>query len=38
MLNAIRTKEFVEEKRYRDGISTFLFRDKDGRSLQVLWK
>src|SRR5262249_47989901 len=29
---------FVAEKVYPDGTRAFLFRDKDGKTLQVLWK
>ncbi len=38
MVNAIAIKKFVAEKEYADGIHAFLFRDRDGKSLQVLWK
>lgn len=38
MVNAIGIKKFVEEKTYGDDVHTFLFRDRDGRCLQVLWK
>ena len=37
-VNAIAIKRFVEEKCYAGGISAFLFRDRDGRRLQILWK
>ncbi|MDB5331703.1 MAG: hypothetical protein JWP03_2854 [Phycisphaerales bacterium] len=37
-VNAIAIKKFVTEKQYPQGISAFLFRDRDGRALQVLWK
>lgn len=37
-VNSIAIKKFVAEKQYADGVSAFLFRDRDGRSLQVLWK
>lgn len=37
-VNAIAAKKFVDEKQYPDGIRAFLFRDREGRSLQVLWK
>ncbi len=37
MINGILIKDFVEEKQYRDGIEAFLFRDDEGRCLQVLW-
>ncbi len=38
MVNAIAIKKFVAEKQYPDGISAFLFRDRDGQNLQILWK
>jgi hypothetical protein len=38
MVNAIGIKRFVEEKTYGEDIHAFLFRDRDGRCLQVLWK
>jgi hypothetical protein len=38
IINAISIKKFVAEKKYENGVSAFLFRDKDGKSLQVLWK
>ena len=37
-VNAICIKKFVGEKSYPEGVSAFLFRDRDGRNLQVLWK
>jgi hypothetical protein len=37
-VNAIAIKKFIEEKHHADGVRAFLFRDRDGRSLQVLWK
>ena len=37
-VNAIAIKKFVAEKQYAGGIRAFLFRDRDNRSLQVLWK
>lgn len=37
-VNSIAIKKFVEEKQYADGISAFLFRDKENRTLQILWK
>jgi hypothetical protein len=37
-VNAIAIKKFKEEKHYPDGLSAFLFRDRDNRTLQVLWK
>jgi len=38
MVNAVGIKRFVEEKTYGDDIHAFLFRDRDDRCLQVLWK
>lgn len=38
MVNAVGIKKFVEEKTYGDDIHAFLFRDRDGKCLQVLWK
>jgi hypothetical protein len=37
-VNSIAIKKFAEEKEYPQGIHATLFRDRDGRSLQVLWK
>ena len=37
-VNSIAIKKFREEIQYAEGISAFLFRDKDNRNLQVLWK
>lgn len=37
-VNAIAIKAFAQEKAYPGGVHAFLFRDRDGRSLQVLWK
>ena len=37
-VNAIAVKKFVEEKQYAGGVHAFLFRDRDGRALQVLWR
>ncbi len=37
-VNSIGIKKFVEEKQYADGVHAFLFRDRDNRALQVLWK
>lgn len=37
-VNSIAIKKFVEEKQYADGVNAFLFRDKEGRALQILWK
>ncbi len=36
-VNAIAIKKFVEEKAYAGGVRAFLFRDRDARTLQVLW-
>lgn len=38
-VNSIAIKKFVAEKQYEDvGVHSTLFRDRDNRSLQVLWK
>lgn len=37
-VNAICIKKFAAEATYPDGVHAFLFRDREGRSLQVLWK
>jgi hypothetical protein len=37
MINAICIKKFVAEKSYPGGIHAYLFRDRDGECLQVLW-
>jgi len=37
-VQAIAIKKFKDEKQYADGVSAFLFRDRDKRNLQVLWK
>ena len=37
-VNAIAVKKFIAEKQYHGGIGAFLFRDRENRSLQVLWK
>ena len=37
-VNAIAIKKFVAEKQYANGISATLFRDRDGKSLLMLWK
>ena len=37
-VNAIAIKKFVEEKQYADAVNAFLFRDRDDRSLVILWK
>ncbi len=36
-VNAIAIKKFVEERHYPNGIHAFLFRDREGKSLQILW-
>jgi hypothetical protein len=38
MVNAIGIKRFVEERTYGEDIHATLFRDRDGKCLQVLWK
>lgn len=38
LVNTIAIKKFVQEKKYGDDIDAFLFRDRDNRQLQVLWK
>lgn len=38
IINAIVIKKFIAEKKYENGITATLFRDKDGKTLQVLWK
>ncbi len=37
-VNAIAIKKFVDEQQYEDGVSAYLFRDRDGQCLQVIWK
>lgn len=37
IVNQLLDKKFVEEKHYGD-IENFLFRDKDGNCLQMIWK
>src|SRR5262249_42842062 len=37
-VNAIVIKRFVAERQYVDGVQAFLFRDKEGRALQIWWK
>jgi hypothetical protein len=37
-VNAICIKKFVEQKQYPDGTADFLFRDRDGKCLQILWR
>jgi hypothetical protein len=37
-VNSIAIKKFVEEKQFVGGINAFLFRDKENRTLQILWK
>lgn len=38
MVNAIAIKKFVAEKEYEGGVRASLFRDREGKCLQVLWK
>ncbi|MDD5262961.1 MAG: sugar-binding protein [Methylacidiphilales bacterium] len=38
LVNAICIKKFVEQKQYGDDIHAFLFRDRDNRQLQIIWK
>lgn len=38
MVNAIAIKKFVAEKEYPAGVRATLFRDREGKCLQVLWK
>jgi hypothetical protein len=38
MVNGICIKKFVGQRTYDNGASAFLFRDRDNRCLQVLWK
>jgi hypothetical protein len=37
-VNGIGIKKFVTERTYEGGIYAALFRDRDGRALQMLWK
>jgi len=37
-VNGIGAKKFIAEKQYAGGVRAFLFRDKEGATLQVLWK
>ncbi len=37
LINAICVKRFVQEKHYPGGAQAYLFRDGQGRCLQVLW-
>jgi len=37
VLNGVCIKKFVEEKHYPSGVQAYLFRDEQGRCLQVLW-
>jgi len=37
VLNAICVKKFVQEQHYPSGAQAYLFRDEQGRCLQVLW-
>lgn len=36
-VNAVAIKKFVGERQYENGIHAFLFRDKEGKTLQILW-
>ena len=38
VVNGLCIKKFVAEKQYAGGIHAFLFRDRDNRCLQVVWK
>ena len=38
MVNGICIKKFVAEREYEDGTRAFLFKDREGRCLQVLWR
>jgi len=38
LINSIAIKKFVEQKQYGDDVHAFLFRDKENRQLQVIWK
>jgi len=38
LINGICIKKFVEKKSYDDGVQSFLFRDRDNRQLQIIWK
>lgn len=38
LINGICVKKIIAQKTYEEDIRAFLFRDKDGRCLQVLWK
>ena len=38
MINGLCIKKFVAQKSYEGGTSAFLFRDRDNRCLEVLWK
>jgi len=37
VINAIAVKKYVARQHYPDGINDYLFRDKDGNALQILW-
>ena len=37
MVNGICVKKFVQERHYPGGVQVYLFRDRDGQCLQVLW-
>jgi len=38
LVNAIAIKKFVSEKQYGADVHAYLFRDRDNRDLQILWK
>ncbi len=38
MVNGICIKKFADHREYEDGLQSFLFLDKDGENLQILWK
>ncbi|MBN2475674.1 MAG: hypothetical protein JXB62_13765 [Pirellulales bacterium] len=38
MVNGICDKQFVEEQHYPNGVQAYLFRDRAGDCLQVLWR
>ena len=38
LVNGIAIKKFVAEKTYPNGVYAAMFRDREGRCLQVLWK
>ncbi|MEQ8785431.1 MAG: hypothetical protein RIC55_04000 [Pirellulaceae bacterium] len=37
MINGVAVKKFLDERHYADGVQAYLFRDDQGRCLQVLW-